>query len=88
MNDALDYAAQKGVTAHEKIKAVELARIIDLQCGGMAVAPWEIDQLDEEWIDVFKGLMELPRLRANYQAFDRQLADIRRKHPTYRKYLS
>lgn len=88
MNDALEYAAQKGATAHERLKAVELARIINLQSGGAVIAPWEVDQLDDEWIDVFKGMLELPDLRKNYQAFEKKLAEVRMKHPTYRKYLS
>jgi hypothetical protein len=67
---------------------VELARLINLQCAGAVIAPWEVDQLDDEWVDVFKGLAELPSLRASYQAFDHRLAEIRSKHPTYRKYLS
>lgn len=62
--------------------------MINLQSGGAVIAPWDVSQLDEEWIDVFKGLMELPGLRADYQAFDRRLAEIRGKHPTYRKYVS
>jgi len=66
---------------------VELAKLINLQCAGAVIAPWEVDQLDEEWVDVFKGLAELPNLRATYQAFDKRLVEIRSKHPTYRKYL-
>jgi hypothetical protein len=88
LTDALHYAAQKGSTAHDKIKAVELAKLINMQCGGAIVAPWDVDQLDDEWIDVFSGLYKLPQMRANYQAFDTRLKDIRAKHPTYRKYLS
>lgn len=83
----MNYAAQKGTSGHELIKAVELAKRINLQCGGAVIAPWDVDQLDEEWIDVFRGLARLPDLRANYQAFDRRLAEIRSRHPTYRKYL-
>lgn len=59
-----------------------------MECGGAVIAPWEIDQLDEEWLDVFMGLTELPALRKQYQAFDKRLAEIRSQHPTYRKYLS
>jgi hypothetical protein len=88
LSDALSYAAQKGVTGHDKLRAVQLAKLINLQCGGAIIAPWEIDDLDEEWRDVFYGLAELPALRTNYQAFDRRLAEIRKKHPTYRKYLN
>jgi hypothetical protein len=88
LNDALDYAAQKGTTAHDKIKAVELAKLINLQCGGAIITPWDVDQLDEEWIDVFKGLSKLPSMRENYQAFNKRLAQIRAQHPNYRKYLT
>lgn len=88
MNDALEYAAQKGTTAHEMIKAVELAKLINLQCGGAIVTPWDIGQLDETWIDVFKGLSKLPSMRNSYQAFDKRLAQLRAQHPTYRKYLT
>ncbi len=88
LDDALHYAAQKGATGHEKIRAIELAKRINLQCGGAVIAPWEVDQLDDEWIDVFLGLTRLPDLRANYQAFDRRLAEIRSRHPTFKKYLS
>ena len=54
--------------------------------GGTVIAPWEVDQLNEEWVDVFEGLAELPALQKNYQAFENRLAEIRAKHPTYRKY--
>jgi len=67
---------------------VALARLINLQCGGAVITPWEIDELEDEWIEVFRGMAEIPQLRANYQAFDRRLAEIRSRHPTYRKYLS
>jgi len=88
LSDALEYAAQRGMTNHEKLRDVELARLINVQCGAAFVAPWEVGQLDEEWIDVFKGLADLPRMRESYQAFDRKLSEIRAKHPTYRKYLN
>lgn len=89
LSDALDHAAQSGKTSHAMIHAVSLARLINLQCGGAVIAPWEIDQLDDEWIAVFTGLAEdLPRYRESHQAFERKLAEIRRRHPTYRKYLS
>ncbi len=86
--DALNYAAKTNRTSHEKLQDVELARIINAQCGGVVIAPWDVNQLDEEWQDVFLGLAKLPELRERYQAFENRLAEIRRKHPSYRKYLS
>lgn len=64
--------------------------MINQQCGGAVIAPWEIEQLeldDDEWIDVFIGLSKLPKMRESYRAFDNLLAEIRSKHPTYRKYM-
>ena len=51
------------------------------------MAPWEVDQLDEIWLDVFTGLQELPDLRKNYQEFENLLAQRRNSNPGYRKYL-
>jgi hypothetical protein len=67
---------------------VEIAKLINLLSAGAVIAPWEVEQLDEEWVDVFRGIAKLPERRASYMAFDRRLAEIRSKHPTYRKYLS
>ena len=88
MNDALNEAARKGSPSHARLMAVQYARLINTYSGGTVIAPWDVDQLDEEWLDVFIGLADLPKLRANYQAFDHLLNERRRAHPTYRKYLS
>jgi hypothetical protein len=86
--DALGYAAQKGSTAHEKLKAVHLAQLVNLLSGGPVIAPWEVEGLDDEWTAVFEGMSALPKMRESYQAFDRKLEEIRAAHPTYRKYLT
>ena len=68
--------------------AVQTARLINMQSGGTVIAPWDVEQLDEEWIEVFMGLSDLPALTADYQKFETRLSEIRSKHPTYRKYTS
>jgi hypothetical protein len=88
LNDALDLAAQNRSTSHARLMAVQYARLINLYSGGTVIAPWEVDQLDEEWLDVFLGLMDLPERRKNYQAFENLLAERRKNNPSYRKYLS
>ena len=88
MNDALDLAAQNRNTGHARLMAVQYARLINLYSGGAVIAPWEVDQLDDEWLDVFLGLIDLPDRSKNYQAFDNRLVERRREHPTYRKYLN
>ena len=64
-----------------------MAKLINQECGGAVVAPWEVSQLDDEWMDVFVGLTEIPKIRESFQAFDKRLEEIRRSHPNYRKYL-
>ena len=61
--------------------------MINQQLGGTVIAPWEVEQLDEIWLDVFYGLQELPDLRKNYQDFEKLLAERRNSNPGYRKYL-
>lgn len=73
---------------NKRLLNVYYARLINQQSGGTVIAPWEVGQLDEEWLAVFLGLRDLPALREQYQAFEKRLAEIRRKHPTYRKYLN
>lgn len=80
-------AAKSGRTSHPLLLAVNRARLINQQLGGALIAPWEVGQLDEAWLDVFYGLQELPDLRKNYQEFENLLAQRRNANPTYRKYL-
>lgn len=87
MNDALNDAARTGQTHHSQILAVQYAKLINLMSGGTVIAPWEVDQLDEEWLNVFFGLLDLPKRRESYQAFERRLIQRRNEHPNYRKYL-
>lgn len=87
MNDALNDAARTGQTQHERILAVQYAKLINFQSGGTVIAPWDVPQLDEEWLNVFLGLLDLPRRRENYQAFERRLIQRRQENPNYRKYL-
>lgn len=86
MTDALDAAARTGRTAHSDLMAVSIARRINQECGGAVIAPWQVAQLDATWLDVFDGLAELPNMREQYQAVERRLMEIRKSHPTYRKY--
>ena len=87
LDDALLTAARTGQTEHPQLRAVMRARLVNTQCGGAFVLPWEVDQIDEEWLAVFYGLSNLPDLKKNYNDFEKTLAEKRRNHPTYRKYL-
>ena len=87
LDEALSAAAKSGRTNHPQLLAVSRARLINQQLGGAFVAPWEVEHLDEIWLDVFAGLQELPDLRKNYQEFEKLLIERRNSNPGYRKYL-
>ena len=40
-----------GTIYDDIIGQVVLARMINIACGGPIVAPWEVNQLPDEWID-------------------------------------
>ena len=65
---------------------VWLARTINQQCGGVVVAPWEVQDLPEAWLDVFRGVaLDLPVLQAQQRAINERFEKMRREHPTYKK---
>jgi hypothetical protein len=82
------YAARSGTTDHPQVRAVMRARMINNQLGGAFFTPWDVDQLDDTWLNVFYGLTDLPNMKKNYTNFEKKLQEARRKHPTYRKYLN
>ena len=49
------------------------------------MAAWDVDQLDEAWLYAFYGMADLPRRQRPMQALAKKFAEIRSKHPTYRK---
>jgi hypothetical protein len=62
--------------------------MINQLCGGAFFLPWDVEQIDDEWLAVFYGLNDLPSQRKNYQQFEELLAKRRKQNPGYRKYLS
>jgi len=43
---------------------IGLARIINTRSGGAVIAPWEVDQLDDDWINAL--LSEIPTMVAEH----------------------
>jgi hypothetical protein len=35
---------------------VSMARMVNRQCGGAVVTPWDVDKLPQDWLDVFRLL--------------------------------
>lgn len=68
-------------TGHPLLAAYLLAQRINQAAGGAVVAPWEVDDLPDEWIDAAKGLTdELPEMAAGAQAVEDHLKKWREEH--------
>lgn len=63
-----------------------IARRINTQLGGAFVAPWEIGQFSDEWLDLFFALeQQLPAMRKGIDKIEAMKAKIRSDHPTFGK---
>lgn len=64
-----------------------LAQLINGAHGGGVVSAWDIGELDDVTIDVFRGLAEqLPAMQRTHQEWGRRRAEWLAQHPTYRRY--
>ena len=92
--DALDEIEKTGRTSHEYFVAISLARKVNAVCGFGAVAPWEVGELTEDWMDALDGLYVYEREKAekdrqedaSKENFERVLARRRAENQSYRKY--
>jgi hypothetical protein len=67
---------QTGRTGNAKLKAVFIARDINRNCSGAVVAPWEIEQLPDDWLDTFLALNnDMPEM----QEGQKKVEDLRAK---------
>ena len=51
--DEIPDILETGRTNHPLLSRIALARLIN-QSSGAGIAPWEVDQLDEIWLDAFR----------------------------------
>ena len=92
--DALDEIEKTGRTSHEYFVNISLARKVNAVCGFGAVAPWEVGELTEDWMDALDGLYVYERDKADKdrqedaskENFERVLARRRAENQSYRKY--
>jgi hypothetical protein len=65
-------------TSEAHVAAIIQAQMINRVLGGALVAPWEVDELPNEWLDVFRAMaVELPELRQGKQRVQERLAQWR-----------
>ena len=60
--------------------------MINIQSGGTVIAAWEVDNLPDEWVDVYLGIAtDLPDMQQARQKVQAHMEKHRQSHPTYRK---
>ena len=52
--------------------SIGLARVINYKSGGAVIAPWEVDQLDDDWINAF-----VSNLPASIAEHNKKIDEIR-----------
>lgn len=43
-------------TDDPRLSAILLARQVNELCGGAVVAPWDVNELPDEWLDALSGI--------------------------------
>ena len=76
-------AADQGRTAHPVFVAYLLAQRINRLAGGNVVAPWEVYDLDEAWLDAAAELDRLPGIMRRKQAEQKVFDEARNKNKDY-----
>ena len=67
------------------MRSIHLANVINRAHGAAVIAAWEVDDLDEMWIEAFLGLPTIQQRGAARQAVLNKMAQLRAQHPTYHK---
>lgn len=76
----MDLARKRG-TAHPLLSAYLIAQRINRASGGSVIAPWEVDNLPDEWLDAAEMLVDDVRQMAQgYRQVDNVLEKWRAEH--------
>lgn len=56
--------------------------------GGPVISAWEVEQIDEIWLDAFMGMaVDLPSKKKRVKAEKDRFREFEKKHPQYGKTL-
>ena len=78
--------ALRGATGEWPVVNILAARKFNLMLGGAFVAPWQLSDIPDEWIEATTMMSDgLPKMRAGLSEIETLKASIRANHPTYRK---
>jgi hypothetical protein len=73
---------------NERLDAIGKARLINQMLGAPVVTPWDLDMLDDIWMDTIMDLIEvLPAKKERIKAEEQLFREFEAKHSTYGKNL-
>lgn len=73
--------ASNNGTSNPLLKGFLVAQRINKFVGGAVIAPWEIDELSEDWLDAAYGLaVELPDMRGGMAEVETYMQKWRAEH--------
>lgn len=75
----MEALAQGGKTRQGLLAAYLTARRINQAAGGAVVAPWELDDLPDEWIDAAFGLEDVQARQADRARIEAEVERIKRE---------
>jgi hypothetical protein len=77
---ALLEVARTDKTSDATFQAIFTAEMINRMSGGVVVAPWDVWQLPQDWLDAFKALaVDLPNYKKGIQRVNELAAAWREK---------
>jgi len=69
------------VIADPDLYSVYLAKVINQASGGAVIAPWQVGQLPDTWVDLFQAMIgELPNTQTAIAKIENRKAQIRAEH--------
>jgi len=87
LSSALQALAEERSVEHPLLDAVTIARLINRAHGGPVISAWQVDELDDTWVNVFVGMYEeLPKARARQRLIKQKHKEFEASHPNYGKY--
>ncbi len=76
--------AHKRATDHERLSYLTIARLINKAHGGAVITAMDVEQLSDDWLDFFEGVMiTLPKKQQRQRTIDQKFEQFEREHPTY-----
>jgi hypothetical protein len=73
-------------TRDPMVGSIVKAQRINQMLGGMAVYPWELGMLPDEWMDAFMMMaFSMPKMREGRKQVDDAFERFRKGHPEYGK---